>query len=394
MRILIVTRDFPPYHGGVAQVAYGLADALHGMGHDIEVHCTYRPGLSPPPHEFPFPLSYVAERPGRAGEHATFGRALADYRRRGGLPDRVIAVHWKAVRGTSGRLRRWGVPLHLVLHALEITEPTPWLKRLVKRRVFRRADQVVSVSRFTADEVVRRFGVPAERVHVIHPGVDLDVYRPGEPAEGFRERYGIAKNKVLATVARVIERKGHDMVVRAMPRVLERHPDAQYVICGREFEPFATALRAEVDDLGLNDVVRFLGHVPAEDVPEVHRACTLSVMPSRVIADRGDTEGFGITYLEAGACGKPVIGGDQAGVVDAIVHEETGLLVNPNDPDAVADAILRLLDDPDEAQAFGRAGLRRARETFGWTAIARQYLELGRNGSVRSGKRSRRSGRA
>lgn len=376
MRILLVTRDFPPYHGGVAQVAYGLASALHAMGHDLEVHCTYRPGISPVSEAFSFPLSYVAARRGRAGEHASFGRALSDYRRRGGLPDRVIAVHWKAVRGTSGRLRRWGVTLHIVLHALEVTEPTPFLKRLVKRRVLGHAGKVVCVSRFTADEAIRRFGLLAARVHVIHPGVDLAVFTPGEPCDGFRERYGIAGEKVLATVARVIERKGHDVVVQALPRVLERHPGTQYVICGREFEPFASRLRRKVERMGLGGKVVFLGHVPTEDVVDLYRACTACVMPSRIIRERGDAEGFGIAYLEAGACGKPVIGGNEAGVVDAIVHGKTGLLVDPGDPDAVAEAILQLLNDPARAREFGQAGMRRVREKFSWETIARRYLEL------------------
>ena len=357
-------------------MAYGLADALHRLGHSAEVHCTYRPGTSPPASTYPFPVSYVAERRGREGEFNSFGRALSAYERRGGLPDRVIAVHWKGVRGTSARLKRKGVPLHTVLHALEVTEPSPPHKRYLKNRVLRHSAEIVTVSRFTAHEAVRRFALSDEQVHVIHPGVDLDVYSPGEVPADFRERYGIGPGPIISTVARVIERKGHDVVVKALPTVLAKHPDAQYVICGREFEPFASSLRKLVTSLQLDDHVVFAGHVPADDVVDMHRVCDVSIMASRVIEERGDTEGFGITYLEAGACGKPVIGGNQAGVVDAIVHEETGLLVDPTRPAAVAEAMLRLLDDPEWAKQLGANGLARARAEFSWEAIARQYLDL------------------
>jgi phosphatidylinositol alpha-1,6-mannosyltransferase len=99
-------------------------------------------------------------------------------------------------------------------------------------------------------------------------------------------------------------------------------------------------------------------------------------MPSRILEKKGDTEGFGITFIEAGACGKPVIGGDQAGVVDAIVHGETGFLVDPSDPAAVADALNRLLDDPALARTMGEAGRRRVEAAFTWDRVAARYLAL------------------
>jgi phosphatidylinositol alpha-1,6-mannosyltransferase len=128
--------------------------------------------------------------------------------------------------------------------------------------------------------------------------------------------------------------------------------------------------------MGLSAHVRFTGHVPAADVVEMYRACAVCVMPSRIIEKKGDTEGFGITFIEAGACGKPVIGGREAGVVDAIVDGETGLLVDPADPAAVADALNRILGDPGLARAMGEAGRLRVEAGFTWDAIARRYLAL------------------
>jgi phosphatidylinositol alpha-1,6-mannosyltransferase len=165
------------------------------------------------------------------------------------------------------------------------------------------------------------------------------------------------------------------MVVRALPAVVEHHPGLRYVVCGHPSEPFTSRLRALVDELGLSAHVVFTGHVPEEDVVGLYRACDVTVMPSRILEEKGDSEGFGITYLEANACAKPVIGGRQAGVLDAIVDEETGFLVDPMSTREIAAAIRTLVEDPDRARRMGEAGLARVEADFTWTAIARRYLE-------------------
>jgi phosphatidylinositol alpha-1,6-mannosyltransferase len=375
MRILLVTRDFPPFHGGVAQVAYGLGAAFRGLGHEVEVHCSHRRGLSPPNETYPFSVRTVSGKRDE-GDHRTFPAALRDYRQRSGDPDLMVAVHWKAARSTARTCARAGIRLFTVLHAKEVTERIPLPLLLLLRRLLARSEAIICVSRFTADEAMLRFRLPAAKVTVIHPGVDPAIYHPAPSAPGFHERYGLGDGPVILTMARVIARKGHDVVVRALPAVLERHPAAVYVVCGKPFEPFASRLKALVADMGLSAHVRFTGHVPAADVVEMYRACAVCVMPSRIIEKKGDTEGFGITFIEAGACGKPVIGGREAGVVDAIVDGETGLLVDPADPAAVADALNRILGDPGLARAMGEAGRLRVEAGFTWDAIARRYLAL------------------
>ncbi|MGD8279156.1 MAG: glycosyltransferase family 4 protein, partial [Gemmatimonadota bacterium] len=268
------------------------------------------------------------------------------------------------------------VPLFTVLHAKEVTERIPLPLLFMIRRLLARSGRIICVSRFTADAARARFGLPAEKVTVIHPGVDPAIYHPAPPAPGFRARYGLGHGPVILTMARVIARKGHDVVVRALPAVLARHPEAVYVVCGKPFEPFASRLKALVSGMGLEGHVRFTGHVPAADVADMYRACDVCVMPSRILARKGDTEGFGITFIEAGACAKPVIGGREAGVVDAIVDGDTGLLVDPSDPAAVAGALNRILDDPALAESMGEAGRRRVEEAFTWDRIARRYLAL------------------
>jgi len=295
---------------------------------------------------------------------------------RAGPPDLVIGVHWKAFRSIAATARRLHIPSVLVIHAKEVTGRRPWHQRLRLRRALFRADYVVSVSGFTADEVVARYGVPRDRVVVIHPGVDTSRFTPGPPSPEVVERLGLREGPVLLTVARLVRRKGHDRVIRALPALREEFPTLQYVVCGggdaalqREFEELVRAM-------GVEGAVHFLGRVASEDIPHLYRRCDVCVMTSRTLVKRGDSEGFGITYLEAGACEKPVVGGRAGGVVDAIEHEVTGLLVNPESTDEVTDALGRLLRDSETAQRFGRAGRARVLRAFSWDSVARRYLDL------------------
>jgi phosphatidylinositol alpha-1,6-mannosyltransferase len=178
----------------------------------------------------------------------------------------------------------------------------------------------------------------------------------------------------LITVARLGERyKGFDVVARAMPLIRTRVPDARWVLVGDgPLRPYVEAL---VEAQSLDGAVEFVGEVSdAERDAWLDRA-HLFVMPSRVPASGSGGEGFGIVYLEAAAHALPVVAGDAGGAPDAVVHGETGLLVDPGDHVAVADAVSELLLDRDRAEAFGRAGARRARE-FAWPRVARRVEDL------------------
>jgi phosphatidylinositol alpha-1,6-mannosyltransferase len=366
LRILVQTRDFPPQSGGIAQVAWRLSCALAAAGHEVEVHAT--PGGDPPapPPGVPLTIRALPPRllPGAFREFCERGR-----------PDLVVAIHWKAGRHSASACRTLGIPFCVVLHGKEVSERRGWLRRRRLARVLRLAARVVCVSRFTATTAAEGFGLPDGNVVVIPPGVDVERYGPGEPSPDLRARYGLGEGPVLLTVGRVVERKGHDMVIRALSRVIVTHPDARYVICGGGAEEDVGRLRALAAAEGVTDLVVFAGHVPEEDVADLYRCCSVCVMPSRILPN-GDAEGFGITYLEAGACGKPVIGGRQAGVLDAIVDGQTGLLVDPRDPRAIGDAVVHILDDPDLAAAMGEAGRARVLSSFTWARIASRYLAL------------------
>jgi phosphatidylinositol alpha-1,6-mannosyltransferase len=263
--------------------------------------------------------------------------------------------------------RLFGLPY--VVHCFGNEIPFFWRKSLagpVMRLVSRHAARITAISSFSADEIAA-LGIPRERITVLYPGVEP---APDEEApDDVRRQLGLGDGPLLMTLARLVPRKGQDTVIRAMPAILTRLPDARYLIVGTG--PDEARLRQLAEECGVVHAVVFAGSVPHDRVSSYYVACDVVIHPNRRMPD-GDVEGFGIVFLEANVFGKPVIGGNSGGVPDAVVDGETGLLVEPDNVQAVADAAVRLLVDRDLARRLGEQGQERARTEFSWeTAVAR-----------------------
>jgi phosphatidylinositol alpha-1,6-mannosyltransferase len=162
------------------------------------------------------------------------------------------------------------------------------------------------------------------------------------------------------------------MVLRALPRIAQAIPQVQYVIVGRGEE--LASLKALAQSLGVATRVVFAGEVSDQELAVYYAACDLFIMPNRQLD--ADIEGFGMVFLEAGAAGKPVIGGISGGTDDAIVHEVTGFRVDGTDVDAIAAAVVSLLTDTVKAKAMGEAGRRRVEREFTWEVVVEQTRQL------------------
>jgi phosphatidylinositol alpha-1,6-mannosyltransferase len=204
-------------------------------------------------------------------------------------------------------------------------------------------------------------GANPARVALINPGVDLPAVASIE-----REQRG---PPTLLTISRLEDRyKGHDVVLRALPLVRLHVPDVRWRVIGDG--PLRPTLEERARTMGLGDSVQFLGLVSDEVRDRELAGANVFCMVSRIPADGFAGEGFGIVYLEANAFGLPVVAGATGGAVDAVVPGETGLLVDPEDHVAVADAVVALLLDRDLANRLGRGGRARA-ERLTWEATAR-----------------------
>jgi phosphatidylinositol alpha-1,6-mannosyltransferase len=200
----------------------------------------------------------------------------------------------------------------------------------------------------------------------------MDSFYPGD-AGRLREVYGLKGKKVILSVGRLAKRKGFDMVIKALPLVLEKVPSAVLVSCGQG--ELAAQLKKMVKDYNLDEHVIFTGFIPHAELPQYYNLCDVFIMPSREYS-QVDAEGFGIVYLEAGACGKPAIGGRSGGTPDAILDGETGLLVGPGDREDIANAIIKILSDDNLARQLGENARRRISEKFQWKFASRSLEGL------------------
>jgi glycosyltransferase involved in cell wall biosynthesis len=274
-----------------------------------------------------------------------------------------IGATWEGDWGTLAA-RLAGVPVVLTTEHLPCVIERPG-ECSFKRRINRLADRIIAVS-----DSVRRTHVgaglaPGEQVVTIRNGIDLARFRDLLPPAEANELRHIPADAFIGTVGRMTEQKGHIYLLHAIPAVLARYPEARFVWIGEG--PERASLATEARRLGLLDNVWFMG-----GRPEAWRWLSLfdfTVLPSVF-------EGLPLAALESMAAGRAVVGARACGTVDAISHGETGLLVEPRSPDALAAAILRLLDDPRERARMGAQARRRVEAEFSAQRMAHEHHEL------------------
>ena len=265
----------------------------------------------------------------------------------------------------------FGVKLVIYVHGEEITTATAGRLHGNKRREYlHAADKIVAVSSFTCDALTREMELGPDRIMLIQNGVDVERFTPGPKNSMLVARHGLEGKRVVLTLGRLVQRKGADMAIHAMASILKTRGDIHYLIVGDgELRPELERIIAEE---GVADRVTLVGKVSEADLVEYFRTCDLFLMPNRTLAD-GDTEGFGLVFREANACGKPVIGGRAGGVVEAVVDGESGFLVDGTDIEDIRKSVLCLLDDTALADAMGQRGLEIARTTS-TVKVAGQFL--------------------
>jgi phosphatidylinositol alpha-1,6-mannosyltransferase len=242
----------------------------------------------------------------------------------------------------------------------------------VRDKIYLGADAVVANAEFARQSLLR-IGVPESRIVKITPGVDLERFSPRPAREDLIEKWNLKGKKVVLTVARLVSRKGHDLVLRAIARLTKELPDAVYLIVGHG--PEEQRLQKLAAELGIMDSVRFAGRIPEELLPDCYSLCDVFAMLNREEAN-GDLEGFGMVFLEANAAGKPVIGGRSGGTADAILEGKTGFRVDANQLDELTATLRMLLTDANLRRQLGTAGRDRVEREFQWRDRARKLHDV------------------
>ena len=285
------------------------------------------------PEERPRALDYRTEAVGGKGAYL---RAMARQMWRGAY-DGVICGHIHLLPIAWLAARRAGVPLLLIVHGIEARDPSDkWLAN----RLVPAVDTFVSVSEHTKRQVVRWAGVDSEKGHVVPNCIDRSRFGPGEAPAYLKDRYGLHDRTVMLTLGRLPvqeKRKGHDEVLQVLPDLAEEVPDITYLVCGDGAD--RARLEAKAKRLGVADRTIFAGYIPEEEKVDHYRVADVFAMPGR-------TEGFGIVYLEAMACGVPVVASSADASREAVRGGRLGTVVDPDDPDSVKSGILKALRAP------------------------------------------------
>lgn len=397
-RILLVANNFPPVRGGSAVVYDNLARFSRGQIEVLAPKLNYLDGL---------PLIGWREHDRRARFRTTrvsllrtvippgnrdgplwrWLLVLSDLRIR---LETIVVILWLMMRGgirtvcigellASGWLisllrRVPGIRLIAYVHGEEITTTDEYDQdNQRRRRALGGASRIVVVSRFTFEAVRQLLGEAAAcKISLIANGVDTTRFSPSDKRRDLLELYRLEESFTFVSVCRLLEKKGVDNAIRAFARISRRHPDCRYLIVGSG--PYRSTLEAIAAESEVAERVRFAGQVSEDELVDCYRLGDVFVMPNRELPN-GDTEGFGLVFLEANACGLPVIAGRDGGSTDAVQHGMNGLVVNGQSVDEIAAAMLVLRED-DALREWLRRGALHAAAAAGWPAKAKDFLAL------------------
>lgn len=276
------------------------------------------------------------------------------------VPEGMLGMGLRLVKGLPYVCYVHGEELNIYSQSKEL--------RYLARVVMKGAASFIVNSRNTKAILATEWGIEGERIHLLHPGVDTTKFHPSAPQLHTRARLGWNDRAVILTVGRLQRRKGHDMLIRALPAIRGAIPNVLYSIVGDgEERPLLESLVRELD---VEQLVQFRGESSEDDMIQCYQQCDLFVLPNREV--EGDFEGFGMVLVEAQACGKPVVAGMSGGTCETMNPPHTGLLVDCTTPDHLAHNIVGLLRDDEHRIRMGEAARQWAVERFDWTALALQ----------------------
>jgi phosphatidylinositol alpha-1,6-mannosyltransferase len=374
-RTLVVTNDFAPRSGGIESFVSALVE--RAPRDSVVVHACKQEGDT----EFDAalfartgvrvvrdPMKILLPTPGLASRVSNTAREY----------DCTSA--WFGAAAPLGlltpSLRRAGIRRAIAItHGHEIW----WARTPGTRQLLHRVGEVTDVVTYLGEYTRARIGAALshnarERMAQLTPGVDENVFRPGLDASQIGQRLGLKDRPLIVTVGRLVPRKGQDQLIEVLPAIRKRVKDAALVVIGEG--PYRAKLEAKIRELNLSEHVRMVGRVPLADLPLYLSAGQVFAMPSRNRLGGLEVEGLGIVYLEASACGVPVIAGNSGGAPDAVREGITGFVVDGQDRGALVERIVTLLEDQELAIRMGNAGREFVLEKWRWDEIVKRHQTL------------------
>ena len=369
MRVLLVTNDFPPRPGGIQSFLHGLVTRM--PPDDVVVYTSRWRGWE----------EWDAAQPFTVVREATSVLLPTP-----GVRRRAVALMaefgcdavWFGAAAPVGRLapavRRAGARrIVATTHGHEVGWAAVPAGRQLLRRIAGDVDVMTYLGSYTQARLARAVGAYASRLERLAPGVDASMFRPGLGGE-LRASLGLADRPVVVCVSRLMPRKGQDVLIRALPAVQQVVADAALLLVG------GGPSRSRLEDLAASSSVAssvvFTGSVPWEELPAYYGAGDVFAMPCRTRLGGLDVEGLGIVFLEAAACGLPVVAGNSGGAPDAVLDGETGYVVDGGSVSAIRERLVDLLTSPGAAAEMGSRGREWVTDQWSWGTSAQALSTL------------------
>ncbi len=360
-RVLVITNDFPPRRGGIESFVAALCADL--PPEDLVVYTSSTAGAAD--YDATLPFLVLRDRARCLLPTRRVSRAARDVVRRHRC-DRVVFGAAAPLGLLAGALRSGGARRLVGLtHGHEVWWARTPGTRAALRGIADEVDTLTFVSEYCRRSIAPALSSSARSAMVrLAPGVDLERFRPDLDGANVRRAAEVsAQSPVVLAAARLVARKGHDMLLRAWPAVTSAFPDAVLLIAGDG--RYAFRLRHLARSLDIEDTVRFLEGVPWTEMPQLYAAADVFALPCRTRRGGLEIEALGIVYLEAAASGLPVVVGNSGGAPETVVNGQTGYVVDPGRPEVIAERIVSLLSAGERAAAMGLAG--RARVAASWS---------------------------
>lgn len=277
-------------------------------------------------------------------------------------PELIISSHINFTLAAHRLKQIAGVPYWTVAHGVEAWD----IENQALISALQQADLILAVSHYTRDRMLTWGHFDPERIVVLPNTFDIERFQPGPKPTYLLEKYHLKPSQpIILTVGRLAkgeQYKGHEQILDSLPHIRRTIPDVHYIIVGKGDD--LPRIKQKITQMGLQDCVTLTGLVPDEELSDHYNLCDVFAMPSK-------GEGFGIVYLEALGCGKPVVGGNQDGAIDALAHGELGVLVNPDDIDEISQTLIQILQGNHPHQDIYQPEQLRQKviETFGFQSF-------------------------
>jgi phosphatidylinositol alpha-1,6-mannosyltransferase len=372
--VLFVTNDFGPRAGGIETFIIGLIQR-RPFGQTI-VYTSFQENSAQ------FDADWLAN----------YGVRVIRDRSKILLPTPRVALHLRGIIKKEGittaafgaaaplgllsaSMKRAGVVRTVALtHGHEVWWAKVFPFNLLLRRIGSTVDVLTYLGEFTRKAISKALSARAQSAMVkIAPGIDVEHFIPTD-ASSLRESLGLSDKKVIVSVGRLVHRKGQDHLIEAMPEILKNVPRAHLLLVGEG--PYREYLQNLVHQLKLESSVTFIGRIQYQDLPMYICVGDIFAMPSRSRLMGLEVEGLGIVYLEASSCGLPVLAGDSGGAPDAVIQNETGLVVSGTDNKEIASAAVALLTNLEASQKMGTVGRQWIVDNWRWEIWSKAFEEL------------------